>query len=104
MVRLKVSRGANVNFHYSDFNSTMVRLKALQSRCTEKACRHFNSTMVRLKDCPDCYEYDKETKFQFHYGTIKSTGKSFVFSFVVYFNSTMVRLKVWMESRRRKQI
>ena len=32
-------------------------------------------------------------EFQFHYGTIKSFGKSCSVLHVVYFNSTMVRLK-----------
>ena len=51
--------------------------------------------MVRLKDdAKACIISCCILLFQFHYGTIKSADFWISFSFVSYFNSTMVRLKV----------
>ena len=54
----------------------------------------FNSTMVRLKD-PDAFTKFDLATFQFHYGTIKSKPSRSRFIQGFYFNSTMVRLKVF---------
>ena len=55
------------------FNSTMVRLKACGRGNIMYNPQNFNSTMVRLKAS---YIIHAGTAyiFQFHYGTIKSTG------------------------------
>ena len=74
------------------FNSTMVRLK---DRPNSKKCKllaNFNSTMVRLK----ALRVDLLRtffKFQFHYGTIKRFTRLVLTTSLIYFNSTMVRLK-----------
>ena len=53
------------------FNSTMVRLKVHERIITGFFTAYFNSTMVRLKETAE-QKLEKETRFQFHYGTIKS--------------------------------
>ena len=54
---------------------------------------YFNSTMVRLKEKYLLQRVEYE-RFQFHYGTIKSTRPASTALARFYFNSTMVRLKV----------
>ena len=77
------------------FNSTMVRLKVYF--CVPRAGMRmdFNSTMVRLKGVDVRGVFHTGNEFQFHYGTIKSFCLVNVVTLVEYFNSTMVRLKVW---------
>ena len=100
---------------YVHFNSTMVRLKVADAAKEQSYAANFNSTMVRLKALP-LLDYVTSGVFQFHYGTIKSrdiakeTNQANIFQFhygtikrstiyvkvgtmVLYFNSTMVRLK-----------
>ena len=55
----------------SNFNSTMVRLKATDADVTIAAVADFNSTMVRLKARAEPPS-GGAARFQFHYGTIKS--------------------------------
>ena len=75
-----------------NFNSTMVRLKAAYRIIMQSLEGNFNSTMVRLK-AAGAEIADFGTKFQFHYGTIKSSCK-WLFPYKIHhFNSTMVRLK-----------
>ncbi|GEM_PF-2115294 len=50
MVRLKDSLCATVAAFLADFNSTMVRLKAVGKLIDANKYENFNSTMVRLKD------------------------------------------------------
>ena len=98
----------------------MVRLKDLALCDALGRGYNFNSTMVRLKVDSNTYG-PTSTKFQFHYGTIKSpyllvdkfSGGSFQFHYgtikrffllallvlITYFNSTMVRLKVDLSRR-----
>ena len=54
---------------------------------------NFNSTMVRLK-VRQPEEEIPGSRFQFHYGTIKSKAVPPYACFLYNFNSTMVRLKV----------
>ena len=55
----------------------MVRLKDLDIAQMSNDYNNFNSTMVRLKEFAEGGEV-KAPKFQFHYGTIKSTMRNFV--------------------------
>ena len=71
----------------------MVRLKVKSTQCMGKRRKNFNSTMVRLKG-KDGTIIENNSIFQFHYGTIKSICRLKLTTTVVYFNSTMVRLKV----------
>ena len=50
--------------------------------------------MVRLKDRGLQVGSVYQELFQFHYGTIKSLPATFPPEVAIYFNSTMVRLKV----------
>ena len=54
---------------------------------------NFNSTMVRLKALQKWKEIS-QAAFQFHYGTIKSLFLVILIGKQTNFNSTMVRLKV----------
>ena len=71
MVRLKGTQAVGMGLQAANFNSTMVRLKALQ----------------RWKEVA-------QAAFQFHYGTIKRNSGKVLSDYPQYFNSTMVRLKV----------
>ena len=55
---------------------------------------NFNSTMVRLKD-EEINTVFRETLFQFHDGSIKGKRGFKPLLHLIYFNSTMVRLKVF---------
>ena len=79
---------------YANFNSTMVRLKAHVHVYMYTCKRNFNSTMVRLKGKDAVVEKHRSLIFQFHYGTIKRNNRNNTRNFNLYFNSTMVRLKV----------
>ena len=69
MVRLKDISQAIMDSLVS-FNSTMVRLKEVETSNEVTVTISFNSTMVRLKACcRRCAAY--LLYFQFHYGTIK---------------------------------
>ena len=92
MVRLKVPVSLSRNCITSYFNSTMVRLKVRCTACLFVRGFYFNSTMVRLKGTTRAGRL-AYTKFQFHYGTIKSNGNLRIRLPLTYFNSTMVRLK-----------
>ncbi len=78
---------------FTNFNSTMVRLKESLLLRTKPRLINFNATMGRLK------EFKKETgrpfttEFQFHYGTIKRKTMIYTPLNKINFNSTMVRLK-----------
>ena len=61
----------------SDFNSTMVRLKAQFANPYPQMEMDFNSTMVRLKENGISYFFIY-LEFQFHYGTIKRAGREAV--------------------------
>ena len=74
------------------FNSTMVRLKVRKTVLLNINFRNFNSTMVRLKDSSLSILALRQA-FQFHYGTIKRRMCVTSRAVMVYFNSTMVRLK-----------
>ena len=50
----------------------MVRLKACEAASQSIQDKHFNSTMVRLKGKLKTISISSN-KFQFHYGTIKSS-------------------------------
>ena len=54
MVRLKVTLLHDYPLITKDFNSNMVRLKALEWPYTETNFFNFNSNMVRLKDLIPC--------------------------------------------------
>ena len=71
MVRLKAQFANPYPQMEMDFNSTMVRLKELDVKRYGAMGRNFNSTMVRLKE-PACSVQPNQHLFQFHYGTIKS--------------------------------
>jgi len=81
MVRLK-ERGKQITVNYfSNFNSTMVRLKEVVCFSKTLLCIDFNSTMVRLKgicNVPNAVQLQ-------------------------YFNSTMVRLKGGKRSNRSRK-
>ena len=70
----------------------MVRLKVEAANIGSTTLGYFNSTMVRLKVKGKATK-NKNTKFQFHYGTIKRTSEPVMLSAEENFNSTMVRLK-----------
>ena len=70
----------------------MVRLKGGSRSCIRASRSHFNSTMVRLK-AVEAQSLQQAPVFQFHYGTIKSFGAESKLIHIAYFNSTMVRLK-----------
>ncbi len=55
----------------NDFNSTMVRLKAVVEEYDEADYRDFNSTMVRLKVSSLYIKIPFRVLFQFHYGSVK---------------------------------
>ena len=94
MVRLKVRYRQDAHsvlsfqFHYGTIKSF-----ALVYACSFAASFQFHyGTIKRIK------KWNKELdqkEFQFHYGTIKSFCLVNVVTLVEYFNSTMVRLKVW---------
>ena len=70
----------------------MVRLKGTDDVVKENVVDNFNSTMVRLKAL--VYEFTLPLpKFQFHYGTIKSAQFLIAYTYYLYYNSTMIRLK-----------
>ena len=103
-------------FHYGT-------IKRIRYPKPARDCGYFNSTMVRLKVSLITY-VRRVIAFQFHYGTIKSFKCFFrkflllLFQFhygtikspclyknageVVYFNSTMVRLKEYLNSKKRE--
>ncbi len=54
--------------------------------------------MVRLKDEAKVTGSISVKLFQFHYGAIKSIAQPFVMKTHDRFNSTMVRLKAWIDS------
>ena len=58
---------------YVDFNSNMVRLKAPDKQNRREWEKNFNSNMVRLKDSRHKVQAQR-TKFQFQYGSIKSSS------------------------------
>ena len=93
MVRLKAGQGRARAVRRGDFNSTMVRLKGVDSINKWGKSFNFNSTMVRLKDALDYIAITLIDVFQFHYGTIKSQMIHPINSIFTNFNSTMVRLK-----------
>ena len=95
MVRLKETPERPLRFFHTYFNSTMVRLKAATTQVITERFMDFNSTMVRLKGVDVRGVFHTGNEFQFHYGTIKSFCLVNVVTLVEYFNSTMVRLKVW---------
>ena len=72
MVRLKGHFLLKIIMRLQYFNSTMVRLKDLKHMKALLNFMNFNSTMVRLKVRIDLYFAITLTRFQFHYGTIKS--------------------------------
>ena len=92
MVRLKAQFANPYPQMEMDFNSTMVRLKELDVKRYGAMGRNFNSTMVRLKE-PACSVQPNQHLFQFHYGTIKRNPPNTCTAPHIYFNSTMVRLK-----------
>ena len=71
MVRLKVSATSGLTKTITDFNSTMVRLKAIAFVVNGQNLDYFNSTMVRLKEQTGRGGHSAAL-FQFHNGTIKS--------------------------------
>jgi len=75
MVRLKESALAIAIMRFSNFNSTMVRLKVWRCNGSRQGVKNFNSTMVRLKEVklPDFFA--PAGKFQFHYGSVKRRGQ-----------------------------
>ena len=79
---------------FSHFNSSMVRLKAPFEVYIPTPLPHFNSSMVRLKGYfGELITTDLE-RFQFQYGSIKSTVSILNYANPTDFNSSMVRLKV----------
>ena len=74
MVRLKEIHAASFDAYFTDFNSTMVRLKVRTGFPAPVTHGYFNSTMVRLKALTSI-QRQRSIKFQFHYGTIKSLHK-----------------------------
>ena len=75
MVRLKAENNLNPITNFRNFNSTMVRLKVWTKLSIPTLFKDFNSTMVRLKEVHQRIHITN-TAFQFHYGTIKSSGSS----------------------------
>ena len=94
MVRLKDCLLQTYQYHFINFNSTMVRLKERTSLYRWIANVYFNSTMVRLKVLT-VVSTIRQLRFQFHYGTIKSDAHADRQVCHHDFNSTMVRLKVF---------
>ncbi len=90
MVRLKVPWAQASTFRCCGFNSTMVRLKAINEGWVADWNSSFNSTMVRLKVCAGEY-YQPVNVFQFHYGSIKGPGWTFVY------RSTVVSIPLWFD-------
>ncbi len=72
MVRLKAFFILPLPWGLMYFNSTMVRLKGIRIRDVQAWDRNFNSTMVRLKGDYFVMYVCGVSIFQFHYGTIKS--------------------------------
>ena len=75
MVRLKALISTLFAEILTDFNSTMVRLKVFNFSSNSLYVIYFNSTMVRLKGSHNLLSSDFNT-FQFHYGTIKRQLRS----------------------------
>ena len=75
------------------FNSIVVRLKEDAKKLYKLGLESFNSIVVRLKESdPDTIEC-RIIKFQFHSGSIKSTGWCSSNPALPRFNSIVVRLK-----------
>ena len=92
MVRLKVCFSRYVSSRYGNFNSTMVRLKVSLSSANSSAILfqfHYGTIKSGIKDKLRF----ASIKFQFHYGTIKRSTSARLSNNILYFNSTMVRLK-----------
>ena len=74
------------------FNSSMVRLRGLLLEELPTTPSYFNSSMVRLR-ADGRRSIGRRYLFQFQYGTIKSSGNSIRGKLRDYFNSSMVRLR-----------
>jgi len=77
----------------------MVRLKDSMPIRPRKLKINFNSTMVRLKETGIARGVLDQNKFQFHYGSVKRELLKDTDVALAYFNSTMVRLKVFSAIR-----
>ena len=93
MVRLKVASD-NVEVLIHEFQFHYGTIKRMWKPLQYTTSSNFNSTMVRLKAACDVLDVAREVGFQFHYGTIKRLRCLLQNTNLLYFNSTMVRLKV----------
>ena len=71
----------------------MVRLEVQVAAQKETITDNFNSTMVRLEVAEAISASLLPILFQFHTGTIRSRIAVSQFAWVLYFNSTQVRLE-----------
>ena len=78
-------------FHYGT-------IKSENGKEVEDASGKFQFHYGTIKRVLQFNSEQTATVFQFHYGTIKSNSFSFPEPETQYFNSTMVRLKVWVFS------
>ena len=79
---------------FTGFNSILVRLKDHKQTPLNCLLPGFNSILVRLKDPFAVYAFSPFFSFQFHTGSIKSSGLSPISKPLRGFNSILVRLKV----------
>ena len=70
----------------------MVRLKGALLLCLSIPCFYFNSSMVRLKVVNSAMSSNSNA-FQFQYGAIERLAERFTTYQLTDFNSSMVRLK-----------
>ena len=96
MVRLKDCQEREFQTTHCYFNSTMVRLKVFAA-CLWLANLRFQFHYGTIKSSVPVVDDRGEIQFQFHYGTIKSLAEiDFNIPILTNFNSTMVRLKGYM--------
>ena len=95
MVRLKALQTSSVLTYTQRFNSTMVRLKAVTPKAKSPSHSCFNSTMVRLKVTPSDFSSTICVCFNSTMVRLKGESPSHPRQRFPSFNSTMVRLKVY---------
>ena len=75
------------------FNPTLVRLKQFGSMLVCEMRPSFNPTLVRLKQTKACSSQGQHSKFQSHFGSIKTPTITLTKRLYRCFNPTLVRLK-----------
>ena len=96
LVRLEVGIGVLVLDDDARFNSTLVRLEVDVLYRPKIQTRRFNSTLVRLEAIHGWLRCVIPAEFQFHTGSIRRQIGHPSRYIVICFNSTLVRLEVFL--------